>query len=701
MNIQKLSVNREISWLSFNARVLQEANDKTVPLVERIKFLGIFSSNLDEFFRVRVASLRRMIDFGKKAKEFLGEHPVIILDKILKTVVAQQLQFEVTYKNILKELEKEKIYIINEKGVSKEQGELIKAYFNQEVFSTLVPVMIDALENFPFLKDKSIYLTVRLSRKDNTIKNKNAIIEIPTDEVSRFFVLPDSGDKHFIILLDDIIRFCLEDIFSSFNFDTYEAYTIKLTRDAEMEIDNDFSETMIEKISKSLRQRKKGVPVRFVYDSEIPKDLLNLFTKRMHLEKDDLIAGGRYHNFKDFIQFPHLNKPHLYFEPLPVLPHKDFVKQKSMMEVIKRKDVLVCYPYQSFDYFLHLLREASIDSKVLSIKITLYRLGKNSKVVNALINAVKNGKEVTVLMELQARFDEEANIFWAKKMQDEGVKMLYSEPPFKVHCKLCIITKQEGGKLVDYANLGTGNYNEITSKVYSDFSLFTSDKRITSDVFKLFKHFANKKKRRVFRHLIVSPLYMRKKLLKLIEKETENALAGKEAYIIIKINRLIDKQIIKKLYEASSAGAKIKIIVRTSCALVPGIKGMSENIDVISIVDRFLEHARVFIFSNGGQEKYFLSSGDWLARNLDYRIETAFPIYNMELQQLLKDFINLQLKDNTKSRIINEKQDNQYLVDKTETRFRSQYEIYNYFKKLLSNKIIKQESEKGKVEILA
>jgi len=679
INKKVLLINRELSWLAFNERVLQEAEDKSVPLIERIKFLGIFSNNRDEFFRVRVATLKRVLRHQKKAEELMGENPALLLDKIQKTVIDQQNKFEIVYQDILKELNRKKISILNEKQLSKQQGVFVKNHFKEKVMPSLFPIMLDPAAPFPYLKDKSGYLIVKLGRTGKEKKSKFALIEIPTDLQTRFVVLPKEKENNFIILLDDVIRFCLEDIFQNFEHDYFEAYNIKLTRDAEIDMDNDISKSFIEKISKGLKARKKGQPVRLVYDSQISPDILEFIMKKIRLGKEDNpIPGGRYHNFKDFMSFPNVGTTDLIYKKIQPLKHPDLVNQKSIFKAIKEKDVLVTYPYQSFDHIIDLLREASIDPKVQSIKITLYRVAKNSNVVKALINAVKNGKSVTAVIELQARFDEESNIFWANKLQEEGAKVIYGVPGLKVHSKMFSIARKENGKINYYTHIGTGNFNGDTSKVYTDHSLLTSDNRITEEVEKVFAFYEDNFKSGTYKHLLVSPFFMRKRLVQLINHEIKNAKAKKEAYITLKLNNLVDPEMIKKLYEASSEGVKIKLIVRGICSLVAGVKGLSDNIEAISIVDKFLEHSRVFIFCNAGDEKYFISSADWMTRNLDHRSEVAVPIYDKTIQLQLKKIIDTLWKDNTKARILGSKQNNEYRKQPGK-KVRAQEEIFNLF----------------------
>lgn len=673
-------INRELSWLSFNERVLQEAQDTTVPLIERIRFLGIFSNNRDEFFRVRVATLKRVIKHQKKASEYAGENPHRLLNKIQKIVLEQQNKFDKIYQNILLELAENGISIINEKQLSTEQGLFVKGFFREKVMPKLFPIMLDNKTPFPYLKDKSGYLIVKLGRNGATKKNKFSIIEVPTDELSRFVVLPKIKEKTFIILLDDVIRFCLNDLFINFEHDYIESYNIKLTRDAEIDIDNDISKSLVEKVSKGLKDRKKGQPVRLVYDGNINPDILSFIMKKIKLGKEDSpIPGGRYHNFKDFISFPNIGPTDLTYKKPKALKHPDFAKETSLFKVVKNKDVLISYPYQSFEHIIDFLREASIDPKVQSIKITLYRVANHSNIVKALINAVKNGKEVTAVIELRARFDEESNIFWANKLQEEGAKVIYGVPGLKVHSKLFLITRKENDKLNNYAHIGTGNFNGDTATVYTDLSLITSDKKITDEIEKVFMFYADNFKPGNYKHLLVSPFFMRKKLIHLINNEIKNAKNKKPAYIILKLNNLVDTEMIKKLYEANTAGVKIKLIVRGICSLVAGVKGLSENIEAISIVDKYLEHSRVFIFCNSENEKYFISSADWMSRNLDHRSEVAVPIYDKSIQFQIRKIIDSLLSDNLKTRILGSKQKNEYKKSPG-IKIKAQDEIFNLFK---------------------
>ena len=677
-------INRDQSWLSFNERVLQEAEDTSVPLIERLRFLGIFSNNLDEFYRIRVAANNRLVEAKIKSLEYEDDSPKEILTRINKISIKLQKRFEKIYKSLINELESEQIFVVNENTLPPEHVDFVNEYFDQIVRPTLVPIMLNNKTPFPKFNGKSIYFAVKLTVSDKIAAY--ALMEIPSRILPRFITLPDIDNKKYIILLDDIIRFKLEAVFAIFNFTKIEAYTVKVTLDAELDIDQDISQSIIDKISKSLKTRKSALPVRFVYDSEMPKDLLNfIIAKNKSTKSDSTIPGGRYHNFKDFIDFPNVGRVELKAEKLKPLKHPDLINKTSILAEMDKKDILINYPYQTFTHLIDLLREAAIDPKVTSIKINLYRVAKNSKVVNALINAAKNGKNVTVVIELFARFDEEANIQWSNKMIDEGIKVVFGYPGLKVHSKLILITRKDKNKITRYAHIGTGNFHEINASIYSDTSLLTKDKRITNEVYKVFQLFRNNIDRPSFRHLTVSPFNSRRKIYALINTEVKNAKLGKSAYMIVKLNNLVDPLIIKKLYHASNAGVKIQLIIRGICSLVPGVKNFSENIEVISIIDTFLEHSRLMVFCNGGKELYYLTSADWMTRNIDRRIEVGCPIYDKKLQKVIKDMLTVQLADNTKARFINKSQNNSYKLPTAKIKIRSQLKLYNYFKQQLKN----------------
>ncbi|RXF69808.1 polyphosphate kinase 1 [Arcticibacter tournemirensis] len=674
-------INREISWLYFNERVLQEAADKSVPLIERLRFLSIFSSNLDEFYRVRVPTLSRLADINAKAKEQLGYNPKKILKEIKEIVVKQERKFDDLYENdIIKELAEEKIFIINEHQLNVARGEFLRKYFREKLLSTLVPLMLSDDKPFPELKDRAIYFFVRLRKEGKEEKAKYSLVEIPVESLERFIVLPETNNLRFVILLDDIIRYCLNEIYFIFDYPTVEAYSIQLTRDAELEIDRTVSEKFIETLTKSLQKRKKGKPMRLLYDNSIPHEMFKYLVDKLHLDADSLIPGNRYHNFKDFIAFPNIGRKELeYTKPAP-LEVPDLDLSKSIFNQISGRDYLINLPYQSFDYIIHFLREAAIDPKVTEIHITLYRLAENSRVINALINAARNGKKVNCLIELKARFDEQNNIYWTNRLEEEGVFVNYGLLDYKVHSKICLITRIEKRRSVYYANLATGNFNEKSAKLYCDHSLFTTHQGIAKELKKLFRGLEKKVFYNDYKYLIVSPLETRRKIYALIDNEIRNQKDGKPAGMILKMNSLADEEMIEKIYEAGAAGVKVQMIIRGMCCLIPGVPGLSENIKVISIIDKYLEHARVWIFTNGGDEKVFLSSADFLTRNLDRRVEVSFPVLDPRVKEEIRDIISIQLKDNTKAREINRQNNNRYRKPGRGKRYRAQNDIYIYLK---------------------
>ena len=674
---------RDISWLSFNNRVLQEAADDTVPLRERIRFLGIFSNNLDEFFRVRVATLKRMLEFGKKIKMHLELSPDAILKEIQEIVAEQNNEFERIWNEILRELKKEKIFLLNDKQLTKQQQAFVLEYFNEEVRSDIIPLMIESIHNFPVLNDKSIYLACSLSKKDKSIPQKFALVSVPSRRLSRFIILPSKNntDKH-IILLEDIIRFCLPHIFSFFGYDTFTSHIIKVTRDAEIDIDNDVSTSLIQKIKKGLKSRKSGKPVRFSFDKDIDPALLTYLVKRMGLQhKDNIIPGGRIHNFKDFIGFPESVFIKKNLRKKPFL-HPALKDTTSVTKIILKKDVLLNFPYHSFSSVIDMLREAAIDPNVVSIKLTCYRLANRSKIINALTNAVRNGKLVTVMLELRARFDEEANLDWKEELEEAGVKVLLGVPNMKVHAKICLIKKRIKNHTIHYGFVSTGNLNEQTAKIYGDTCLLTSDRNIMDDVNRIF-HFLEQPKTRMHflsncKKLLVSPTGMRKQLMLLINKEIKAARSKKPAGITLKLNSLSDEQLIDKLYEAAKVGVELKLVVRGIFCLPTQNKKFKHPIQAISIVDEYLEHSRIMIFHNDGKEKVFISSADWMVRNINHRIEVACPILEKNIQQEIKDILQIQLKDNIKARILDNDLSNQYVNPRNTKKIRSQVETYNY-----------------------
>ena len=682
MNLsKKKTIPRDISWLSFNARVLQEAADPNVPLRERIRFLGIFSNNLDEFFRVRVAALKRMIQFGTKAKMHLEENPEQILEEIQMIVLNQQSEFNRIWDGILEELKQEKIFLITEKDLTPEQAEFVSTYYEEEVSPNVIPLMIESIPDFPYLRDKSIYLGVVMWMKESALKRKYAVIEVPTRFNSRFILLPSPPYEHHIILLEDVIRYNLPEIFSYFGYDQYQSNIFKVTRDAEIDIDNDISTTLIQKIEKGLKNRRKGKPVRFVYDKEIDPGLLEYVIRKLNLTKrDNLIPGGRIHNFRHFMDFPNQvfdgrskhRKP--FDHPL--------LLERRVTDVVLERDVMLHFPYHSFNPVIDVLREAAIDPDVTAIKITAYRLARNSKIINALINAVRNGKQVTVVLELRARFDEEANLEWKDRLEDEGVKVLIGIPNMKVHSKICLIRKRMNDRIIHYGFVSTGNLNESTAKIYADHCLLTSNRNIMSDVNRLFNYIEHYKTGTHFlkacKTLIPSPFFVRREMLKLIQNEIKNAKKGKPASIIAKMNSLSDEELIAALYDAAKEGVEIKLIIRGIFCMFTENPKFKKRVTAISIIDEYLEHARVFLFHNGGKEKVFISSADWMVRNLDHRVEATCPILDERLKLELKDILNIQLQDNVKARWLDNNLTNEYVRTINQRNIRSQVETYNY-----------------------
>ena len=692
-------IDREKSWLCFNARVLQEAADPTVPLLDRLRFLGIFSNNLDEFFRVRFAAIRRLSLAGETGEKILGGITAQQLLKDITGIVIKQQSESLRILNIIeKELEKEGVFIINEKEITKDQENYIHDFFIQKVSPALVTIILNDLSEFPLLKDTSGYLAVKLVMKaDSEMETSSflrlkkakkdiryAVIEIPKT-VNRFVVLPSNGEKQYIILLDDVIRYNLNSIFNIFDYESISAHMIKITRDAQLEIDSDISKSFAEKISESVRDRRIGEPVRFIYDQSIDKDTLKFFLEKMNIDAtDSIIPGGRYHNRRDYMDFPNLGRYDLLYQPKTPLPVDGLGLEGSILQKINERDYLVNAPYQSFAYLIKFLREAALDPKVVSIKITLYRLAKNSQIISSLINAAKNGKKVTVQIELQARFDEASNISYAEQMQTEGINLIFGVKGLKVHSKICVIERMEDKKVKRYGFISTGNFNESTAKVYTDVTLFTSHQQILKDADKVFDFFEVNYRVHRYKHLIISPHYTRNKFYKLIDREIMHALSGKETYIKLKMNSLSDSRMIDKLYDASRAGVKIQLIIRGICCLIPGIKGMSENIEAISIVDNFLEHSRVFIFGNHGKPEVYISSADFMTRNIDARVEVTCPIYDENIKLELIESFDVGWKGNVKARFHSEKLDNKYRVrDENERVFRAQIETYNYYRNQL------------------
>jgi polyphosphate kinase len=676
-------IDREKSWLAFNARVLQEAADDTVPLLDRLRFLGIFSNNLDEFFRVRFAAIRRLSLSGISGEKYLGGVSAQQLIKDITEIVIQQQSESLLILNIIEsKLQKENIFIINENQICDFQKDYLKDFFIQKLSPEIVTIILNDLAVFPILKDTIGYLAVKLVMKQNQ-EIRYAVIEIPKT-MNRFVVLPGKDDKQYVILIDDVIRYNLESIFNIFDYESVSAHMIKITRDAQLDIDSDLSKSMIEKISSSVKERRIGEPVRFIHDQLIEKDTLQFFLDKMKIvSTDSIIPGGRYHNRRDYMDFPNLGRFDLLYKKNIPLPIPGLSLEGSILEKIAKKDYLLNAPYQSYSYLTKFLREAALDPKVTTIKITLYRLAKNSQIISSLINAAKNGKKVTVQIELQARFDEASNISYAEQMQTEGIELIFGIKGLKVHSKICVIERTENAKIVRYGFISTGNFNETTAKIYTDVTLFTCHQQILKDISKIFEFFDINYRLHRYKHLIVSPHYTRVRFVRLIDREITHALAGRKTYMKLKMNSLTDIEMIDKLYEASCAGVKIQLLIRGICMLIPGVRGMSDNIEAISIVDNYLEHSRVYIFGNAGITDVYISSADFMTRNLDARVEVTCPIYDEEIKNDLIDNFDIGWKGNVKVRFHSCKLDNKYRVRNQNPIFRAQLETYKYYQSKL------------------
>ncbi len=682
MGQDKLYIEKELSWLSFNERVLQEAADKLNPLIERMRFLGIYSNNLDEFYKVRFAELKRRIIISEE--QGLSSHSRHLLSKIQTRVMKADQEFDTLYNDLLLEMARNQIFLINERQLSPNQQQWLRHYFKQYLRQHITPILITRETDLvQFLKDDYTYLAVEIVRGDTI---RYALLEIPSDKVPRFVNLPPETPRRRkpMILLDNILRYCLDDIFSGFfDYDSLSAYSMKMTRDAEYDLVHEMESSLLELMSSSLKQRLTAEPVRFVYQRDMPDAMVEMLRQKLTISRyDSMLPGGRYHNFKDFISFPNVGKANLVNKPLPRLRHVWFDKFRNGFDAIRERDVLLYYPYHTFEHVLELLRQASFDPSVLAIKINIYRVAKESRIIESMIHAAHNGKKVTVVVELQARFDEEANIHWAKRLTEAGVHVIFSVPGLKIHAKLFLISRKEGEEVVRYAHIGTGNFNEKTARLYTDYSLLTADARITNEVRRVFNFIENPYRPVAFDHLLVSPQNSRRLLYEMIDKEIACAQKGQPSGITLKLNNLVDNGLVDRLYAASSAGVPINLLIRGLCSLIPQLEGISENIRVISIVDRYLEHDRVYIFENGGDKKVYLSSADWMTRNIDYRIEVAVAILDPHLKQRILDIIELQFSDTVKSRIIDKELSNRYVPRGNRRKVRSQLAIYEYLKSL-------------------
>ena len=677
---------RDITWLAFNERVLQEAMDPKVPLHLRIRFLGIFSNNLDEFFRVRVAGLKRAMDFKTKfITESFYQPPSKILQTINEIVLRQQQDFDKTWKKIQVEMASENVFIRTTKNLTEDQKVFVRRYFDEIVESNVIPILLHENSSMPYLRDKSLYMGVAMRRGDFQYASNYAIIEIPSRAVGRFVLLPSENDEKNVMLLEDVIAFNLPHIFSYFGYDEFQAQCFKVTKDAEFDLDNDIKTTLAEKIEKGIKSRRNGKPTRFVFDREMDKALLEFLIRKLNLsKKDSIIPGGKIHNFRHFMDFPKVFKAYSAPPERTSFEHTVFADNR-VTDVILKTDVLLTFPYHAYTPVIDLLREAAMDPDVRSIQITAYRLASHSKIANALINAVRNGKDVTVMLELRARFDEESNLEWKDIFEQEGVKVLLGIPNKKVHAKLCVIKKRVHNKTLQYGFVSTGNFNEKTAKIYGDHLLMTADRGIMADINKVFNVLRKPKHDflpvlKSCKSLLLSPEFMRERISELIDREITEAKAGRKAEMIIKTNSLSDRQLISKLYDAAQAGVMVKLIVRgIYCAV--NQKSFKRKIQAISIVDEYLEHARVMYFYGKGNEDIYISSADWMTRNLDYRIEAAVPIIQKNLKKEIKDILDIQLNDNVKARILDKKLRNEY-VKNGRAEYRSQIETYRYLKEL-------------------
>ncbi len=688
-------MHRDISWLTFNYRVLQEAKDPSVPLLERIKFMAIYSSNLDEFFRVRVANLRNLLRVGKKTKRKIEYDPKAVMKNLLDIINTQQEEYsEIFKKQIIPQLKKQGIRTITrEEQLDEDQKEFIESYFQSNLLPFVQPVLLVKNKIRPFLNNAALYLSVILHPKDKKEDKINyAIVKVPSDHLPRFIELPKVDGVHSIIMLDDVVRYTARWLFPG--YDIKGMYSIKLSRDAELYIDDEFSGDLISKISKSLNKRNVGPASRFVYDREIPEHLLDFLKEAFELEAFDLLPEGRYHNNFDFFKFPTFGKTHLQNTPLPPMKYEPLEDSPDIFQTITEKDRMIHVPFHSYESVIRFFEVAALDPDVTHIKLVQYRVAKKSRIMNALMDAVKAGKQVSVFVEVKARFDEEANLVWGKKLEKAGVSVHYSFPGVKVHSKIGLITRIEKGKRKLYSFLSTGNFHEGTAKVYSDLGLFTVDTRLTKEVARVFSFLETVKvPTQDFKHLLVGQFNLRSTLADFIDREIEAAKKGKEARIILKMNSLQDRAMILKLYEAHNAGVKIQLVIRGICSLIPGEKGLSENIEAYSIVDRFLEHSRIFIFHNNGKKDLYLSSADWMTRNLSYRIETAFPIYDPDIRKEVLDYMDIQLRDNVKARILDGELSDQYRENTSDISVRAQTEMYFYLKRKTENMRIVEENE--------
>ncbi|WMY97047.1 MAG: polyphosphate kinase 1 [Arsenophonus sp.] len=682
MSKNQLYVEKEISWLSFNERVLQEAADKRNPLIERMRFLGIYSNNLEEFYKIRFADVKRRILINEEQGTASSSRQ--LLKKIENKVAKIDKKFNALYNELLLEMARNQICLINEQQISPNQQIWLRQFFRQHLRQHITPILINHETNLvEFLKDDYTYLAIEIIQYKNI---QYALLEIPAGKQPRFIHLPQeiSKRKKSMILLDNILRYCLDEIFKGFfDYKKINAYSMKMTRDAEYDLTTEMESSMLELMSSTLKQRLSAEPVRFVYQKNMPDKMVKLLRKKLGLSNDDfVIAGGRYHNFKDFMNFPNEGNKNLLNKPFSRLRHRYFDNFRNGFDAIRGKDILLYYPYYTFEHTMELLRQASFDPNVLAIKINIYRVAKDSRIIDSMIYAAHNGKKVTVVVELQARFDEEANIRWAKHLTEAGVHVIFSVPGLKIHAKLFIISRLEKGKIIRYAHIGTGNFNEKTARLYTDYSLLTANQKITNEVRRVFNFIENPYRPVKFDNLMVSPQNSRARLNQLIDREINNIKVGKESGIFLKINNLDDKELINRLYDASNAGVKIRLLIRGMCSLVPCQPTFSKNIQVISIVDRFLEHDRVYVFNNNSHKEVFISSADWMTRNIDFRIEVAVKLVDQKLKQIVLDILELQFNDTVKARYIDKDLSNTYVPRGNKKKIQAQLAVYNYLKSI-------------------
>ncbi|MCL1073349.1 polyphosphate kinase 1 [Shewanella dokdonensis] len=675
---EKFSLDKELSWLSFNERVLQEAADSSVPLVERVRFLGIYSNNMDEFFRVRVAEVRRatLLSSLKDGRNY-SRH---LMAKIQTKVLVLQERFDAIYVELMRELARRNIFLINEQQLSEFHSQWLKNYFTDHLKRHITPLIIHKNSDLvKHINDDTTYLAVCFYTKE---QRQYALVEVPTKNVERFVQLPPEKTKSrkYLILLDNIIRHCMDALFSPFfEYDSMDVYSMKFTRDADFDLNDELEQSQLEKLTKGLKQRLTAEPVRLVYDRDMPEHMLAMLTEQLNISNTEcIIPGGRYHSFKDFIGFPNPGRKYLENPKISALDSVLFNRSHNYFEAIRQQDILLYYPYHKFSHFTELVRQAAYDPAVKFIKINLYRAAKKSRVIQSLIDAVKNGKQVTAVIELRARFDEQANIEWSRVLAEAGVRVHHGIPSLKIHSKLFLVGREEQGELKLYSHIGSGNFNESTAKIYTDISLFTANQDVGREVAQVFELIEHPYRRFDFNQLIVSPYNARSKLLELIDIEIKNAKAKRKAAITLKLNNLVDEMLVQKLYEASAAGVKIKLLIRGMCSLIPQIPGISDNISVISIVDRFLEHSRIMLFYAGGQNNLYLCSADWMARNIDNRVEVSVLIQDAQLKRMLMDILAIQFSDNTKARIINKDQSNPYRERGNRRKVRSQIAVYQY-----------------------